>query len=101
MSAAETDVGHGFRANPVGVIAEEDEHLGRGAGADPEAITEVTAKTEQRQHDTLDREKLLHVRIGFEPTRLSLALSRWLVRDLRPIVLVLPRTMDRGRSRGG
>ena len=30
----------GFRANPVGVMAEEDEHLSRGAGADPEALTE-------------------------------------------------------------
>ena len=30
----------GFRANPVGVIAEDDQHLGRGVGADPEARTE-------------------------------------------------------------
>ena len=30
----------GFRTNPVGVVAEEDEHLGRGAGADPEALAE-------------------------------------------------------------
>ena len=30
----------GFGANPVGVIAEDDQHLGGGVGADPEAIAE-------------------------------------------------------------
>ena len=30
----------GFRTNPVGIIAEDDQELGRGVGADPDAFTE-------------------------------------------------------------
>ena len=30
----------GFRTNPVGIIAEDDQQFGRGVGAHPEALTE-------------------------------------------------------------
>ena len=30
----------GFRTNPVGIIAEDDQQFGRGVGAHPEARTE-------------------------------------------------------------
>ena len=44
---------------------------------------QVPAETEQIQHEAVDREKSLYVRSGFEPTHLTLALSRWLVGDFR------------------
>ena len=50
---------------------------------------QVTAHAEEIEYETLDREKPLRVPGGFEPAHLSLALSRWLVRDLRSIVHIL------------
>ena len=41
----------GFGANPVGVIAEEDQHLGRGAGADPEALTKRGRRLGREAHE--------------------------------------------------
>ena len=37
---------------------------------------------------------------GFEPSHLALALSRWLMRNFRSIVFVLPGAMDHGRHCG-
>ena len=41
----------GFGANPVGVIAEEDQHLGRGACADPEALTKRGRRLGREAHE--------------------------------------------------
>ena len=41
----------GFGANPVGVIAEEDQHLGRDAGADPEALTKRGRRFDREAHE--------------------------------------------------
>ena len=41
----------GFGANPVGVIAEEDQHLGRDAGADPEALTKRGRRLDREAHE--------------------------------------------------
>ncbi len=54
----------------------------------------VTAHTEKIEYEALDREKPLCVRGGLEPAHLPLALSRWLVRHLGPIVLVLSGAVD-------
>ena len=44
---------HGFGANPVGVIAEEDQHLGRDAGADPEALTKHGRRLGREAHEVV------------------------------------------------
>ena len=54
---------------------------------------QVTADTEEAEHKTMHREKPLRVRGGFEPAHLSHALSRRLVRDLRPIVGIRTKTI--------
>ncbi len=51
---------------------------------------QVTADTEQVEHESMHRQEALHVPGGFEPAHLVLALSSRLVRYLRSIVLVLP-----------
>ena len=52
---------------------------------------------EEIQHESVDREKPLRVRSGFEPAHLSLALSRRLMRNLCAVVLVSVRAMGDGR----
>ncbi len=61
---------------------------------------QVTAHSEEIQHEAVDREKPLRVRGGFEPAHLSFALPRGLMRDLRAIVFVLPGAVDHGRHCG-
>ena len=61
---------------------------------------QVLAETEQIQHEAVDREKSLCVRSGFEPTHLSFALSRRLMRGLSAIVRVLVRDVNDRRHHG-
>jgi 23S rRNA-/tRNA-specific pseudouridylate synthase len=51
---------------------------------------QVAADTKEIRNESVDREKTLRVRGGFEPSHLSLALPRGLMGDLRSIVFVLP-----------
>ena len=51
---------------------------------------QVAAKPKEILHESVHWEKPLSVRGGREPAHLSLALPRGLMRDLRPIVFVLP-----------
>ena len=69
------------------------------ASREPAWLQQVTAESEQIQYDAVDREKSLRVRSGCEPTHQSLAMLRWLVRDLRPIVVVLPGAVNRRHDR--
>ena len=55
---------------------------------------QVTADTEQVEHEPMHRQESLRVPGGCEPTHLSLALSSRLVRQFRPIVFVLGRTVN-------
>ncbi len=55
---------------------------------------EVTAETEQIQHDAVHRKETLRVRSGGEPPHLPLALAGWLMRHLGSTVLVLPRAVN-------
>ena len=52
---------------------------------------------EEIQHESVDREKPLRVRSGFEPAHVSLALPCGLVGDFGTIVLVSVRAMGDGR----
>ena len=61
---------------------------------------EVAADTKEILHGSVYREKPLRVRGGFKPAHLSLALSGRLMRDLRSVVLVLPRAVHDGRHHG-
>ena len=61
---------------------------------------QVAADTKEILNESVDREKTLRVRGGFEPPHLSLALPRGLIRNLRSIVFVLPRAVDHGRRCG-
>ena len=58
---------------------------------------EMSPDSEEIQHESVDREKPLRVRSGFEPAHLSLALSRRLMRNLCAVVLVSVRAMGDGR----
>ena len=49
---------------------------------------------EEIQHESVDREKPLRVRGGFEPAPLSLALSCRLMRNLCAVVRILPRAVN-------
>ena len=55
---------------------------------------------EEIQHESVDREKPLRLRGGFEPAHLSLALSRRLMRNLCAVVRILPRTVNHGWHHG-
>ena len=57
----------------------------------------MSPDSEEIQHESVDREKPLRVRSGFEPAHLSLALSRRLMRNLCAIVRVSVRAMGDGR----
>ena len=57
----------------------------------------MSPDSEEIQHESVDREKPLRVRSGFEPAHLSLALSRRLMRNLCAVVLVSVRAMGDGR----
>ncbi len=57
----------------------------------------MSPDSEEIQHESVDREKSLRVRSGFEPAHLSLALSRRLMRHLCAIVRVSVRAMGDGR----
>ena len=57
---------------------------------------EVTTDPKQIQHDAMHRQEPLRVRGGGEPPHLSLTRPGRLVRDFRPIVLVLPRAVQHG-----
>ncbi len=61
---------------------------------------QVTAETEQIQHDAVHREETLRVRGGGEPPQVALALPGRLVRHLRSIVPVLPGAVNHGRHDG-
>jgi hypothetical protein len=60
---------------------------------------QVTAETEQIQHDAMHRQEPLRVCGGSERPHVALALAGRLVRHLRSIVFVLPRAVDDGRHR--
>ena len=60
----------------------------------------MASYTKEILHESVDREKPLRVRGRFEPAHLSLALSRRLMRDLRSVVLVLPRAVNYRRHHG-
>ena len=55
---------------------------------------------EEIQHESVDREKPLRVRGGFEPAPLSLALSCRLMRNLCAVVRILPRAVNDGWHQG-
>ena len=57
----------------------------------------MSPDSEEIQHESVDREKPLRVRSGFEQAHLSLALSRRLMRNLCAIVRVSVRAMGDGR----
>ena len=57
----------------------------------------MSPDSEEIQHESVDREKPLRVRSGFEPAHLSLALSRRLMRHLCAVVRVSVRAMGDGR----
>ena len=57
----------------------------------------VTSETKEILDESVYRQEALRVRGGFEPAHLPLALPRWLMRDLRAIVLVLPRAVRERR----
>ena len=61
---------------------------------------EMSPDPEEIQHESVDREKPLRVRGGFEPAHLSLALSRRLMRTLCAVVRILPRTVNHGWHHG-
>ena len=61
---------------------------------------QVAPNTKEIPYESVHREKPLRMRGGLESAHLSLALPRGLMRDLRSIVLVLPRAVDHGRHRG-
>ena len=69
---------------------QRERQMRRFKSADPKEI----------QHESVYREKPLRVHGGFEPTHLSLTLSRRLMRDLRAVVLVLLRAVHHGRHHG-
>ena len=54
---------------------------------------EVTTDTKQIQHDAVHRQEPLRLRSRGEPPHLSLTRAGRLVRHVRPIVLVLLRTV--------
>ena len=73
-----------------------------GTGAQQAMIDgsqEVTAYTEQIQHDAVHRKKPLRVRSRSEPAHLALALPGRLMRDLRSIVFVDAAAPARDRCR--
>ena len=61
---------------------------------------QVATDTKEILNESVDREKTLRVRGGFEPSHLALALPRGLMRNLRSIVFVLPGTVDHRRHCG-
>ncbi len=61
---------------------------------------QVTAGAKEILHESVHREKSLRLCRGLEPPHLPLALSRRLMRNLRPVVLVLPRAVWDGRHHG-
>ena len=58
---------------------------------------QMSPDSEEIQHESVNREKPLRVRSGFEPAHLSLALSRRLMRHLCAVVRVSVRAMGDGR----
>ena len=57
----------------------------------------MSPDSEEIQHESVDREKPLRLRSGFEPAHLSLVLSRRLMRNLCAVVRVSVRAMGDGR----
>ncbi len=55
---------------------------------------QMSADPEEIQYESVHREEPLRMHGGPEPAHLSLALSRRLMRDLSPVVLVLPRAVN-------
>lgn len=51
---------------------------------------QVAAHPEETLHEALHRHEALHVGNRFESPHLPLALTDWLMRDFRSIVIVLP-----------
>ena len=58
---------------------------------------QMSADSEEIQYEAVHGKEPLRLHSGLEPAHLSLALSRRLMRDLSPVVLVLPRAVNDGR----
>ena len=58
----------------------------------------MTSDAEEIENDSVHRQESLRVGGGFEPSHLSLALSRGLVSEFRPVIFVLLGAVNRRRQ---